>query len=88
MEITRFQFLEEIVGAKQFKLRVSFDNDIEALFKPKRVTRQQEALPNQMYFVNYDRHTSEIAAFHLDRLVDLNYFKIDLDIPLKHFTFQ
>lgn len=58
---------EETEGGTQFKLTVTFDNDVVALFKPMRVSREQQALPNQIYFAEYERHTSEIAAFHVDR---------------------
>lgn len=57
------------------KLKITFDNDVVALFIPMRVRREQEALPNQLYFDLYERHTSEIAAFHLDRFVVLNIFQ-------------
>ncbi|XP_055300430.1 extracellular serine/threonine protein CG31145-like [Sitodiplosis mosellana] len=61
--------VEEIDKEAQFKLKVTFDNDAVALFKPIRFSREQETLPNQMYFPEYERHTSEIAAFHLDRIL-------------------
>lgn len=60
---------EEVETKGMFKLKITFDNDVVALFKPMRVRREQEALPNQLYFDLYERHTSEIAAFHLDRFV-------------------
>lgn len=63
--------VEEKEGGTQFKLTITYDNDVKALFKPMRVTREQQALPNQLYFCEYERHTSEIAAFHLDRFVYL-----------------
>lgn len=53
----------------QFKLQVFFDNDVRALFKPKRTEREQQAPPNQVHIAEYERHTSEIAAYHLDRFV-------------------
>lgn len=46
-----------------------FNNGVVAIFKPMRVRREQEALPNQMYFDIFERHTSEIGAYHLDRFV-------------------
>lgn len=32
-----------------------------------RFPREQQALPDQMQYAEFERHTSEIAAFHLDR---------------------
>lgn len=64
------QITEENYGGTQFKMKVKFDNGIFAMFKPMRVTREQQALPNQIYYAEYERHTSEIAAYHLDKLVN------------------
>lgn len=57
-------------NGSQFKARVVFDNEIVAFLKPQRTARDQQAMPNQIYYAEYERHTSEIAAFHLDRFVD------------------
>lgn len=64
-----FSISDETDDGSQFKLKTFFDNGVSALMKPKRTAREQQAMPNQLYFVEYERHTSEIAAFHLDRFV-------------------
>lgn len=56
-------------NGSQFKVRAVLDNEVVALLRPRRTSREQQAMPNQIYFAEYERHTSEIAAYHLDRLV-------------------
>ncbi|XP_029312778.1 pseudokinase FAM20A [Cottoperca gobio] len=52
------------------KLALKMQNFAKAMFKPMRQQRDQETPEDFFYFVDFQRHNAEIAAFHLDRILD------------------
>ncbi|TRY88615.1 hypothetical protein DNTS_028836 [Danionella cerebrum] len=52
------------------KLTLKLQDFGKAMFKPMRQERDEETPENFFYFVDFQRHNAEIAAFHLDRVLD------------------
>ncbi|XP_036395204.1 pseudokinase FAM20A [Megalops cyprinoides] len=52
------------------KLALKLKDFGKAMFKPMRQERDQETPEDFFYFVDFQRHNAEIAAFHLDRILD------------------
>ncbi|XP_062234668.1 pseudokinase FAM20A isoform X1 [Platichthys flesus] len=52
------------------KLALKMQNFAKAMFKPMRQQRDDQTPEDFFYFVDFQRHNAEIAAFHLDRILD------------------
>ncbi|XP_047232097.1 pseudokinase FAM20A [Girardinichthys multiradiatus] len=52
------------------KLALKMHNFGKVMFKPMRQQRDEETPEDFFYFVDFQRHNAEIAAFHLDRILD------------------
>lgn len=54
-------------GGTQLKFIFQFESTDKVIFKPSRFQKEQQKLPNHMYFCDFERPEAEIATFHLDR---------------------
>lgn len=61
---------QQMPGGTQIKLNITFFDGGQGLMKPWRVPREYETRPDHYFFADIERHTAEIAAFHLDRILD------------------
>uniref|UniRef100_A0A8C4ZG17 FAM20A golgi associated secretory pathway pseudokinase n=1 Tax=Gadus morhua TaxID=8049 RepID=A0A8C4ZG17_GADMO len=52
------------------KLALKMNDFGKAMFKPMRQQRDEVTSEDVFYFVDFQRHNAEIAAFHLDRILD------------------
>ncbi|XP_059167512.1 extracellular serine/threonine protein CG31145-like [Physella acuta] len=58
--------------SSQLVLIFTFDDGGQGVFKPMRNPRDYETKPDHFFFSDIERHTAEIAAFHLDKLLAYN----------------
>ncbi|KAK2160146.1 hypothetical protein LSH36_139g04032 [Paralvinella palmiformis] len=54
----------------QMQLLLKLKDGTQAIFKPMRVSRNEERNPDVFFWHDLERHHAEIAAFHLDRYCD------------------
>ncbi|CAF3362099.1 unnamed protein product [Rotaria socialis] len=64
----------EMSQGTQIKIILDLPDGFEALFKPYRVPRNYQTLPDHFYFSDVERHHAEIAAFHVDRI--LGFYRV------------
>ncbi|CAF2967910.1 unnamed protein product [Rotaria sp. Silwood2] len=64
----------EMSQGTQIKIILDLPDGFEALFKPYRVPRNYQTLPDHFYFSDVERHHAEIAAFHLDKI--LGFYRV------------
>ncbi|CAL8260554.1 unnamed protein product [Arctogadus glacialis] len=63
---------EQVVkpSGHHLKLALKMNDFGKAMFKPMRQQRDEVTSEDVFYFVDFQRHNAEIAAFHLDRILD------------------
>ncbi|XP_048248373.1 extracellular serine/threonine protein kinase FAM20C-like [Haliotis rufescens] len=84
--------VKEMHGGSQLKLITTYSNKGQALLKPRRFPRTYETPPDHFYFLDFERHNAEIAAFNLDRLLGFHRVpptagrKINMTHDIKRFA--
>ena len=66
-------------GTEQ-KLIFYLKNYMRLVFKPMRFPREQEVFPDLVFWREYERHNAEIAGFHLDMRVYLNFVNFQVHL--------
>lgn len=56
----------------QIKLVLLLEDGTDVLVKPMKTPRDYETPPDHFYFVDFERHHAEIAAYHVDKLLNFN----------------
>uniref|UniRef100_A0A8C3EW23 FAM20A golgi associated secretory pathway pseudokinase n=1 Tax=Corvus moneduloides TaxID=1196302 RepID=A0A8C3EW23_CORMO len=71
-DMQEFPIISAVVkpSGVHLKLVLRFQDFGKAMFKPMRQKREEETPEDFFYFVDFQRHNAEIAAFHLDRILD------------------
>nr|XP_042908500.1 extracellular serine/threonine protein kinase FAM20C-like [Parasteatoda tepidariorum] len=69
MATQRIIAVEQHPGGTQLKFIIFFEDGGRALFKPMRYPRDKAVPMRTLYLSDHERHVSEIAAFHLDRIL-------------------
>ncbi|XP_040100339.1 pseudokinase FAM20A isoform X3 [Oryx dammah] len=71
-DMRRFPTISAVVkpSGVHLKLVLRFSDFGKAMFKPMRQQRDEETPEDFFYFIDFQRHNAEIAAFHLDRILD------------------
>ncbi|KAG2461184.1 FA20A Pseudokinase, partial [Polypterus senegalus] len=77
-DMTDFDIINSVVkpSGHHLKLSLKLKDFGKVMFKPMRQERDEETPEDFFYFVDFQRHNAEIAAFHLDRW-EVNPFYCD-----------
>lgn len=73
MATTKVQRCREKESGTQIKVYITLDDKNTVLIKPQKTERDYETPRDHFYFVDFERHHAEIAAFHVDKL--LNFYR-------------
>lgn len=73
MATNKVSTAKEKAKGTQVKILMDLVDGTKVMIKPQKVPRNYETPPDHFYFVDFERHHAEIAAFHVDKL--LNFYR-------------